>query len=273
MFTTRKLPVPRPPSITQSATGKDLVTQLNQRWTAMNTLSATVEIQASVLKSKEGIARDYTSIRGIILMRKPGMLRVLGRVPVLGTPMFDMATDGENFTLRIPPKSLAYKGLNKLKKHSASAIENMRPGFFMDALAVRALDPDDEYMVTSDSDTLEDAQRKHLFLVPEYKLTIMRAKPGSHEKTPLRVITFHRDNLLPYEQDVYDEHGNLETQIIYSQYTDYDGNRYPSTMVIKRPQEDLQIVLNVEKVTVNQPLTDDQFQIHIPEGTKIKILE
>jgi hypothetical protein len=50
-----------------------------------NSLNASVEIQASVLKSKEGVAKDYTSIRGIILMLKPEMLRVYGRVPVLGT--------------------------------------------------------------------------------------------------------------------------------------------------------------------------------------------
>jgi outer membrane lipoprotein-sorting protein len=112
-----------------------------------------------------------------------------------------------------------------------------------------------------------------LFLVPEYKLTIMRAKPGSHEKTPLRVITFHRDDLMPYEQDVYDEHGNVETQITYSSYTDFGDNHYPSTVKIKRPQEDFEILLTVEKVTVNQPLTDDQFQIRIPEGTAIKNLE
>jgi hypothetical protein len=230
-------------------------------------------MQASVMKTREGLAKDYTSIRGIILLRKPEMLRVLGRVPVLGTPMFDMATDGKTFTLRVPPKSLAYKGSNKLKKRSASAIENMRPGFFLDALAVRGLDPADEYMVTADTDTTEDAARKHLFLVPEYKLTVMRPKSGSQAKTPLRVITFRRDDLMPYEQDIYDEQGNLETQVTYSRYADFGDNHYPSTVLIKRPQEDFQIVLTVEKVSVNQPLTDDQFQIHIPEGTQIKNLE
>lgn len=273
MFSTRKLPMPKPPVITQTVTATELVARLNQRWASLETLNATVEMQASVLKTKEGIAKDYTSIRGIILMRKPRSLRVLGRVPVLGTPMFDMATDGENFTLRIPPRSVAYKGANKVKRRSASAIENMRPGFFMDALAVRGLDPGDEYMVTADSDTVEDAARKHLFLVPEYKLTIMRALPGSPEKTPLRVITFRRDDLMPTEQDLYDEQGNLETQITYSRYADFGDNHYPSTVVVKRPQEDYQVVLTLEKVTVNQPLTDDQFQIHIPDGTQIKALE
>jgi hypothetical protein len=59
--------------------GRCLVAQLNQRWAALESLNATVEIQASVLKSKEGVAKDYTTFRGHILMRKPEMLRVWGR--------------------------------------------------------------------------------------------------------------------------------------------------------------------------------------------------
>jgi hypothetical protein len=78
LFTTRKLPVPKEPLITQTATPDELVAKLNQRWAALDSLNATVEIQASVLKSKEGVARDYTTFRGHILMRKPELLRVLG---------------------------------------------------------------------------------------------------------------------------------------------------------------------------------------------------
>jgi hypothetical protein len=79
VWTTRKLPVPKPPSIMQTVAPDQLVARLNQRWEALDSLNATVEVQASVLKSKEGVARDYTSFRGHILMRKPEMLRVLGR--------------------------------------------------------------------------------------------------------------------------------------------------------------------------------------------------
>ncbi|MGB8258785.1 MAG: hypothetical protein WCE75_00465 [Terracidiphilus sp.] len=273
LFTTRKLPIPKPPAMTQNATPEELVNQLNKRWAALESLNATVDIQASVLKTKEGLAKDYTSIRGIILMRKPEMLRVLGRVPVLGTPMFDMASDGKNFTLRIPPRSRAFKGPSKLKKRSANAMENMRPGFFLDALVVRGLEPDDLYAVTADTDTIEDAAKKHLFLVQEYILSVMRRKPGTQVLQPVRVIHFHRDDLLPYEQDLYDEEGNLETEVIYSRYADFGTNHYPSTVTIKRPLEEYQIVLTVEKVTENLTLTDDQFLIKIPEGTQVQHLE
>jgi hypothetical protein len=151
----------------------------------------------------------------------------------------------------------------------------MRPGFFFDAMVVRGLEPDDLYGVVTDTETIEDANRKHLYSVPEYVLSISRLKPDSHQLIPVRVVTFHRDDLMPYEQDIYDNQGNLETQVFYASYHDFDGSKYPSMVVIKRPQEEYQNVLTVEDVKENQtpPLSDDQFQIKIPDGTKIKNLE
>jgi outer membrane lipoprotein-sorting protein len=43
--------------------------------------------------------------------------------------------------------------------------------------------------------------------------------------------------------------------------------------MIKRPAEEIQVVMTVDKVTENMTLTDDQFQIKIPEGTTIQYLE
>lgn len=274
LSTTRKLPIPRPPSMVQTVEPEQLVEQLNRRWAALNSLNATVDIQASVLKSKEGIAKDYTTIRGIILMRKPEMLRVYGRVPVIGTRMFDMVSDGQVFTLYIPSKNKVVKGANALKKKSANQVENMRPGFFLDAMLVRGLEPGDLYAVTAETDTLADATKKHLYIVPEYVISIMRNNPGSKQLTPVRVITIHRDDLLPYEQDLYDSEGDLETQVTYADYRDFGTSKYPSTVTIKRPLEEYQIVLTVENVQENQPLTDDQFQINnIPAGTVTQQLE
>ena len=273
IYSTRKLPIPKAPSTIQTVTPDQLVALLNQRWTALESLNATVEIQASVLRTKVGEAKDYTTIRGHILMRKPDLLRVLGQVPVLGTRMFDMASDGKNFTLYIPGKNMAVRGLNAVKKKSANPLENLRPGFFLDAMVVRGLEPDDLYGVVADSETVEDAARKHLFTVPEYILSISRRNPGSQQLTPVRVVTFSRDDLMPNQQDIYDSDGNLETLVEYADYQDFDSVRYPSTITIKRPLEEYQIVLTVENVKENMTLTDDQFQIKIHEGTQIQNLE
>lgn len=271
--TTRRLPVPKMPAITQTVTPDELVKLLNDRWASLDTMTAKADILTSVLQTKQGLAKDYTRVGGIIVMRKPEQLRVLGRAPVIGITLFDMASDGKKFTLYIPSKNIAYKGPAELKKRSEVQYENMRPGFFLDALGVRGLDPDEFYSVTTDSETVEDTAKKHLYFVPEYILSVTKHIPGSHRDQPVRVITFHRDDLLPSEQDLYDSEGNLETHVSYRDYRDFGSGLYPSTVTIKRPLENSQIVLLVEKVTKNVPVTEDQFVVNVPEGTTIKNLE
>lgn len=274
LSTTRRLPVPKAPAIVQTVTPDDLVLQLNQRWSALNSLTASVEIQASQLKTNEGMAKDYTTFRGQIMMRKPQMLRVYGRLPVIGSEMFDMVSDGKHFTMYIPHYNKVYKGSNTVRKKSASLVENMRPGFFLDAMVVRGLEPDDLYSVTSVTVTVEDAAKKHLYLVPEYILSVVRRKGGSQQLVTLREITFHRDDLLPYQEVVYDGDGNPETQVLYAGYRNFDSNTFPSTITIRRPLEESQIVLTVEKIAENEPLPDNQFVINnIPPGTPIQDLE
>ncbi|HKF45932.1 MAG TPA: hypothetical protein VKB38_01145 [Terracidiphilus sp.] len=275
LFTTRKLPVPKAPTIVQSASAEELVNRLDKNWDALQSLYANVEIQLSVTKSSEGTAKDYTSIPGIILLRKPEMLRVVGFAPVVRTRIFDMVSNGNDFTLYLPTQDKAYKGPNKLTHKSPNAIENLRPGFFLDALVVRGVQPGDDHMVTADQDTVEDVKKKHLLIIPEYILTIMRRKANSSsEYQAVRVITFHREDLMPYQQDLYDDQGNLETVVTYGNYLNFEGGKFPSTVTIKskKPEAEFQVVLTVEKVK-QQALKDDQFQLQLSEDTQIKTLE
>lgn len=273
LVTQRKLPLPIVPEVVQTVPASELVDRLEKNWSALNSLSVTVEMRATVTKAKQGVSSQYPSIPGIILLRKPEMLRVYGRVPVVGTRLLDMVSDGKRFTLWIPQKNEAIEGsTTEGEKRSTNQLENLRPGFFFDSMVVRGLAPGDEYYVTADTETVEDAAKKHLYQVPEYLLNVVHRKDGSQELGPVRVIHFHRDDLLPYQQDLYDLDGNLQTQVYYGRYADYGLNRYPSTITIKRPLEDIQVLLVVEKVTRNLDLKNDQFQLQIPEGTKIQRL-
>ena len=268
--TKRHLPVPKAPALVQTATPDQLVAQLNQRWNALNNLTAIVEIYATETKTGEGIAQDFPSCRGVIIMRKPQMLRVRGTY--FGVMIFDMGSDGDRFTLVIPSKSLAIEGTSTVTEESANPLENLRPDFFLDAIAVRGMDPDEEYMVASDTETVADASNKHLYTEPEYVLSIMHHKSG-HELLPTRTITFHRDDMMPYDQSVYNSEGVLETQIFYSNYTTFSAGKYPAKVTIKRPQEGVQIVLSFEEVHENVNVTDSQFEVKIPDGAKIRNLK
>lgn len=268
--TKRHLPVPKTPEAVQTISPQDLVKQLNDRWEALNSLTATAEIQATQEKSDTGIATDFPSFRSFIIMQKPKNLHVVGQF--FGKGIFDMVSDGSRFTLVVPAKNTVIEGPNDVHEKSANSLENLRPDFFLDAIVIRGLEPDDEFMVASDTETVADAANKHLFIEPEYILSVMRRKTG-HEIQPVRTITFHRDDMLPYDQYVYDKNGALETQIFYSNYQTFSAGRYPSKVVIKRPQEGIQLVLSVIQVHQNVDLAADQFDVKIPEGVTIKTLK
>lgn len=268
----RHLPVPKAPATVLTATPEELVAKLDSRWNNFENLTATVEIQATLLKQQQGLATDYPSIHGWIVMQKPEMLRVAGQY--LGVRVFDMASDGNTFTILIPSKNKAIQGPNSVSKKSPNQFENLRPGFFFDAMMVRGLDAEDYYTEIADTETIEDASKKHLYLMPEYVLSITRhASNGSRRDKPVRVITFHRDTLLPSNQDLYDENGYLESQVSYSAYKRFGDTDYPTRVVIKRPLEGIELVLTVEKVDTDVKLPPDEFSVKVPPGTQIQRLD
>jgi len=56
-------------------------------------------------------------------------------------------------------------------------------------------------------------------------------------------------------------------------HADFGSGLYPSTVTIKRPLEDSQIVMLVEKVAENVAVPADEFEVHVPPDAQIKSLE
>ena len=268
----RKLPLPVAPPNVQTATADELVARINDQWEKFESLTATVEILASHLKTQEGTATDYPTFRANLLLSKPDKLRILGRLPVLQTTMFDLGTDGTNFKLVVPHNNKVYEGLNASKGTSPNWYENLRPGPIFSAMVIRGLEKDDLYSVISQTVTMEDTANKRLIAEPEYVLNIQRLKPNSQELYPVRVIHIHREDLMPYQEDLYDEKGSLETQVIYGAYKAFEGTKFPGTITLKRPLEEYQLVMSVEQVILNPnpTLTDEMFQVKIPEGYTVQ---
>jgi hypothetical protein len=269
---TRRLQQSRLAGAVLNADAVQLVEAVNHRYDQINSLTATVDFAASVGGAHKGQQTDYTSVRGYILFRKPQMLRVLGLVPVLHTHAFDLASDGTNFTLLIPPKSRAIEGTNAVSKPTANPLENMRPGIFLDSILIHNIAPDRIVSLTNSSRTTLEGKIKQVVETPQYDLTVLnpgRSNPGPglvQVVKPARVIHFSRVDLMPSEQDIYNSNGDLETQVLYGPYQTYNGMAFPSTITIDRPLEEYRITLTVDKITFNQPLPDEQFQTEIPKG-------
>jgi hypothetical protein len=269
---TRILERPQEPSVVLAASPQQLMQLVDQRYDTIHSMLATVLIQASVGGAVKGKETDYTSIHGYILLRQPAMLHVLGMLPVIETRAFDMVSDGNSFTLLIPPKSLVITGTGTVTTPSSNPLMNLRPAVFYDSLLVKKVEPDDLVYVTSDTGLVRDPKTHHLIAEPDYELGILRRIGNSQQLVPERVLHISRTNLLPFQQDKYDSHGILVTRVLYSDYRTFDQISYPTKIVISRPIDGYQLTLTIEKLAFNHPLADDQFALKIPAGTKFQKL-
>ncbi len=264
---------PRIVGVVRDATADQLVKAVNELYEATQSLSATVDFQASVGGVRKGKVTDYTSFSGYILLSKPERLRVLGLVPVLHTRAFDLASDGESFKLLIPRQNKAIMGTTAVTKMSDNPLENLRPNVFSDSLLIPAIGPADLVTLTTSVTTTQDAKAHQLLARPEYELTVVRRRENSQQLITERVIHFSRVDLRPVEEDIYDSKGEIQTQAIYGPYQTYGDRSYPGSITIRRPLEEYQIVVTVQKMIVNQKLADDQFELKIPDGTTIQELK
>jgi hypothetical protein len=278
---TRKLQQPVLAGPVLNADVLELVKGIDERYNKIQSLTATMDFSASVGGAHQGKQTDYTSFRGFLLFRKPQSLRVLIKVPVFLSTAVDLASDGTTFKLLIPSKNRVIEGKNSVTTQSASPLENLRPNVFVDSILIHSISPEQIVSVIHESSTTLNPQIKRLVELPQYDLTVLNgAAPISPRDiakvaNPLRVIRFSRVSLLPVEQDIYNEGGDLETQVLYGPYKDFDGTQFPLSIDISRPLDGYRIRLSVEKLVVNPvnpPLTDETFELRIPPGTKVQKL-
>ncbi len=273
LWHTRRVPQAKMPANVLTAPPEQLVDAINKQYDAIQSMSATVTFTATEGGSIKGKETTYTSFSGYILLRKPESLRVIGFLPVVHTRAFDMASDGSTFKLWIPPKNKVVEGTDtEPEPPSANTFENMRPYIFFDSLLIRKIAAEDELLPTADSKTEVNPKTKKLELIPEYLLTVLNRQGTSNILHAKRVIYFSRIDLRPIEEDIYDQSGQIQTQATYGPIQTFGTVHFPGTITIKRPLEQYQILISFQKLTVNQQLNDEQFELTIPEGTPVQKL-
>jgi outer membrane lipoprotein-sorting protein len=260
------------PSVVMTATADDLVRAINDHCETIRSLTATVEFQATVGGPNKGKEKTYASFSGYILLRKPESLRVIGKVPVLHTTAFDLASDGKSFKLWVPHENKVFEGPNTVTKKSPNTLENFRPNIFSDSLLIKCVDPDDLLTLTSDTDTKLDPKTKQLVAQLDYDLTVLERKGDRRDLIPQRVIHFNRADLRPYEEDIYDTEGAIQTQAIYGADQKFGEVMFPGTITIKRPLEEYQIVITFLKLVTDLKLTNDQFEFKTPSAAIVQQL-
>ena len=254
----------------QSTSLDGLVRGIDRRYDEIKTMNLTVEISASTGGGKTGEVKEYPAFSGYIFMRKPSDLRVLLLVPVLRSKAMDMVSDGKTFKLLIPPRNKAIVGTNQVTTPSKNGLENLRPYVFLESMLIHGPSLDEIVSRTQDTRVIETTDKtKDLVELPDYDLQILSKPEGQIARTD-RVLHISRDNLLPYQQEIYDASGQIVTRANYSNYQDYGAIRFPAKIVIERPLDQYSLTLTITKATFNEKLEEDQFDLKIPETVPVQ---
>lgn len=273
LFRSRKPKVLMSTAQLQSATFEQLVSKIDDQAAKMQTLSATVDLAGSTGGSKKGKITDYQEIKGYILLRTPDTLRMIGLFPIVRNRAFDMVSNGETFKLWVPPKNKFYVGRNDvINPNSKQPLENLRPQHILDALLLRQIEPKTEIAVLEQgNETVLDPKTHKDVLQPDYVIDVIRKSDKGWFLS--RKIYFNRIDLQPHRQVVYDKNGNVATDASYENFKDYSGVQFPTIIHIFRPQEEYAVTLTIEKMTMNQPLTEEQFALNQPAGAQVVRLD
>jgi outer membrane lipoprotein-sorting protein len=266
-----------------TATKADLVAKFDRQADAVTSINAGLTMQLTAGAAYTGVIEQYDKVNGFILAQKPSSIRVIGQVPVVGTNIFDMVSDGETFHIFIPSKNQFLVGSTRLEHPSAKPQENIRPQHLIDAIFWQAI-PNDTPVLFEEATAADE-------VAPHYYILTIVQRPGgdvtrnaaaesgnSTAAAPdweiTRKIWFDRSNLNVSQIQTYDPDGKMNSDIHYGAWNTTDPVPYPRQISVHRITEDYQLQIEITKVTMNEPVEASRFVLaQPPNSTLVRVGE
>jgi hypothetical protein len=256
--------------IAMEASEEELLDRYNGFARNLRTLNLTLELKPTTGSKYSGVIDEYHEVKAFLLASRPWNIRMIGQVPIVGTTIFDMASDGQNFEVSIPPKNKFLLGPVSLDRTSSKPIENLRPQHLLDALLWPEIHKEEAVLV----EEFNDAEARF------YVLTVLH---GGYKTEILRRIWFDRSNLQVVRLQAYGSKGALLSDVRYSDWQsinlvnatgtaqgpDPGITEYPRVIRMERTRDEYQLDMTITKMVVNEPLEADRFKLEPPLGAEI----
>src|SRR6266852_4069958 len=256
--------------VAKDATREELLDAYNLMARSTRTLNATVELKPTAGSKYSGVIDEYHEVKAFLLAARPAEIRVIGQAPVIGTMVFDMASDGDTYRVSIPSKKEFLVGPVAVERASSKPIENLRPQHLLDALLWPEIRKEESVTLREFND--ENARY--------YILTVLR---GGYQVEVLREIWFDRADLLVVRMQTFGPKGLLLSDVHLSDWQPVDsaaGHSAPATssngtasfpraIRIERPHDDYKLDLQVTKVRMNEEIPADRFKLEQPPGSEL----
>ena len=258
--------------VAKDATRDELLEKYNTIARGIRSLSATVELKPTAGSRYSGIIEEYHEVKAFLLAERPANIRVIGQAPVIGTTVFDMASDKETFRVSIPSKNKFLIGSVALERAGSKPIENLRPQHLLDALLWPEIRKEETVLFEEFND---EAARY-------YVLTVLR---GGYQTEILRKIWFDRSDLQVARLESFGPRGLLLSDTHFSNWqavnepgtpagstpasSSSDVEQFPHTISILRPHDDYRLDLQITKITLNEDIPQERFQLEQPAGAEV----
>jgi len=253
------------------ASEEQLLTKYNAQVRSVQSLQATVDLIPSTGTTYSGVIEEYHDVPGFILAQRPAMVRVIGQAPVVAKNIFDMVSDGKEFRIYIPSKNAFLVGPTALARPSNKPLENLRPQHIVEALFWPELTPS-ENVLFEQFDYGADRF---------YILTLLR-KTTDGKFAIARKIWYNRTDLRVSRVQLFGTAGVLDSDIEYSDWEPVTAapaagaappagasTSYPRDIHIWRPQDDYKLQIEILKLTLNETISPDRFELQQPAGTDL----
>jgi hypothetical protein len=256
--------------VAKDATREELLEAYNLIARGTKTLNATVELKPTAGSKYSGVIDEYHEVKAFLLAARPAEIRVIGQAPVIGTTVFDMASDGDTFRVSIPSKNKFLVGPVAFERASSKPIENLRPQHLLDALLWPEIRKEESVTLREFND--ENARY--------YILTVLR---GGYQVEVLREIWFDRADLQVARMQTFGPKGLLLSDVRLADWqppetaagltapvTPSSGAAsFPRAIRIERPHDDYKLDLQVTKVSINEEIPAERFKLEQPAGAEL----
>jgi outer membrane lipoprotein-sorting protein len=260
---------PHSKPVVLDATRDELLEKYNEIAHGVKSVNATVDLKPTAGSKYSGVIEEYHEVKAFLLAQRPSQIRMIGQAPVVGTTIFDMASDGDTFRVYIPSKTKFLVGSVAAERASNKPIENLRPYHLLDALLWSEIRKEESVLFEEFND--ETARY--------YVLTVLR---GGYRTEILRKIWFDRSDLRVSRLQTFAPKGILLSDVHVSDWQPVLGdqehpasttsgavNAFPRQIRIERPHDDYRLDLQIIKLTLNEDLPTDRFKLEQPAGTEL----
>ena len=251
------------PVALRTATIEELTEKLRV-FGGIQTMKSTVDLRLSVALDEQAEGetkiRDFTEVRGFILIRRPSSIRMIAELPVVKTRAFDMVSDGKNFKVHIPQKKRFLVGNAASEATSENRVDRVRPQHLLEALLI---DPPRE-------------NEKHQFLENllegrhSYQIIHLLTNGAAGKLHLSRKLWFDRARAEIVRQQVFDEKADLVTDVYYSEWVLEESLPFPGTIFLSRPKDGYELEVRITKAGLNETIPERSFELEPPKGVDVE---